>query len=136
MPPLTQAAALQIIDSIAIVLIQAYQLARSRIASAASPVLRMLAERDHYHMELALQRRETEIIRGQRANMPAVDQNMLSASGCVMGNKLMRHHRHPNRLFWPRLGLSSPFPDANPPLGLEIRGDVILVLEWPDGGVR
>lgn len=64
------ATALRVIDAMAIVLCQALQLARARIASAASPVLRMMAERDHAVSEVELLRRELDIFRGQREAMP------------------------------------------------------------------
>ena len=67
MPLFTNATALKVIDAVAIVLSEAYQLARCRIASAASPVLRMMTQRDQSHIELDLLRRELEILRGQRA---------------------------------------------------------------------
>jgi len=47
---------------------QAYQLARARLASAASPVLRMMMRRDHAITEVELLRRENAILRGQREN--------------------------------------------------------------------
>jgi hypothetical protein len=56
---------LRIIDAAAIVLNQSFQLARTRLVSAESPVLRMLAERDHALNELTLLRREVEILRGR-----------------------------------------------------------------------
>jgi transposase InsO family protein len=49
---------------------QAYQLARTRLASAGSPVLRLVVERDHAVTELELLRREIVILRASRAHMP------------------------------------------------------------------
>ena len=46
MPLLSSAAVLRLVDSMAIVLSQAYQLARARLASAASPIVRLLVQRD------------------------------------------------------------------------------------------
>ncbi|MHB1158507.1 MAG: transposase [Phycisphaerales bacterium] len=46
------------------------QLARTRLASSASPVLRMMAERDHALHKLAVRERELEIFWGQRETMP------------------------------------------------------------------
>jgi hypothetical protein len=43
---LSSAAVLSLVDSMAIVLAQAYQLARARLASAASPIMRLLVQRD------------------------------------------------------------------------------------------
>ena len=61
--------AMRIVDSVAIVFSHALQLARVRISSAASPVLRMMTERDHAIGESALLRRELDIFRGQRQAM-------------------------------------------------------------------
>jgi putative transposase len=63
---LSNTAALRIIDSVAIALGQALQLARVRVASLPSPVLGMMAERDHAHGESELLRRELEVFRAQR----------------------------------------------------------------------
>ena len=65
---LSSSTVLRLVDSVAIVLSQAYQLARARLASAASPVLRMMMQRDHAHTETELLRREIAILRGQREN--------------------------------------------------------------------
>jgi len=46
MPLLSPAAVRRLIDSMAIVLSQAYQLARLRLASAGSPIVRLLVQRD------------------------------------------------------------------------------------------
>lgn len=54
----------------AILLAHAYQLARIRLASAASPILRLLLQRDHTLTGLHLMRRELEILRAQRQSMP------------------------------------------------------------------
>ena len=60
MPLFANAAALRILDGVAVLLGQAYQRARCRIASASSPVLRMMAERDEVHVESDLLRRELQ----------------------------------------------------------------------------
>ena len=49
---------------------EAYQLARCRLASAASPVLRLATQRDQIHVEMDLLRRELEILRGARGAVP------------------------------------------------------------------
>jgi putative transposase len=59
-----------LVDSVANILSQAYQLARARLASAASPVLRLLVQRDQTLGELELLRRELDILRAQRESMP------------------------------------------------------------------
>ena len=69
MPLFTNATTLKVIDAVAIVLSEAYQLARCRISSSGSPVLRMMTQRDQSHLELDLLRRELEILRGQRAGL-------------------------------------------------------------------
>ena len=71
MPVFSDATAFRIFDSVAIVMSQAYQLARTRVAACASPVLRLMAQRDHVSWETQLLRRELEILRGQRENLPA-----------------------------------------------------------------
>jgi transposase-like protein len=54
----------------AIVLAQAYQLARARLASAASPIVRLLVQRDQEATEGDLLRRELEVFRAQRESLP------------------------------------------------------------------
>ena len=61
--------ALKIVDSVAIVLSHALQLARARISSSASPVLRMMTQRDHAVGHAGLLQRELDIFRGQRQAM-------------------------------------------------------------------
>lgn len=58
MPLFSNTTALRIIDAMAIVLSQAAQLARTRLASVSSPVMRMMAERDHALSEPELLRSE------------------------------------------------------------------------------
>jgi hypothetical protein len=60
--------ALKIVDSVAIVLSHALQLARARISSSASPVLRMMTQRDHAVGQAAVPPRNS--IRGK--SMPAL----------------------------------------------------------------
>ena len=67
---LSSAAMLRLVDSVAIVLAQAYQLARARLASAASPIVRLLVQRDQEATEGDLLRREVEIVRAQREGLP------------------------------------------------------------------
>jgi hypothetical protein len=43
---LSSATVLRLVDSMAIVLSQAYQLAQARLASAGSPIVRLLVQRD------------------------------------------------------------------------------------------
>ena len=54
---------LRIVDSVAIVLCQAYQLALAKPASAASPVFRAMMERDQFATESELLRRELAVMR-------------------------------------------------------------------------
>ena len=67
---LSSATVLRLVDSMAIVLSQAYQLARARLASAASPILRLVVQRDQAVSEVDLLRREAEIFRTQRESLP------------------------------------------------------------------
>jgi hypothetical protein len=67
--PFSYPAALRIIDHVAVTLGQALMLARSRIASLPSPILQMMAERDHAHSNAELLQRELEVFRAQRENM-------------------------------------------------------------------
>ncbi|HAI11598.1 MAG TPA: hypothetical protein DCM28_07825 [Phycisphaerales bacterium] len=64
---ITSTATLKIIDSVAIVIAQAYQLARCRLASTASPAMQMMMECDELHTEVVWLKRELEILRSQRA---------------------------------------------------------------------
>ncbi len=70
MPLLSSATVLGLVNSMAILLSQAYQLARARLASAGSPVLRLLVQRDQEATEGDLLRREVEIFRAQRGSLP------------------------------------------------------------------
>ena len=67
---LSSATVLSLVDSMAILLSQACQLARARLASAASPIVRLLAQRDQEATEGDLLRREVEIFRAQREGIP------------------------------------------------------------------
>ncbi len=69
MPWFTSTSTLKIIDSVAIVIAQAYQLARCRLASNASSTLRLIMERDELLTEVEWLKRELEILREQRANL-------------------------------------------------------------------
>ena len=66
----SSATVLRLVDSMAILLSQAYQLSRARLASAGSPVLRLLVQRDQETTETDLLRREVEILRAQRGGLP------------------------------------------------------------------
>jgi transposase-like protein len=66
---LSSATVLSLVDSMAILLSQAYQLARARLASAGSPILRLLVQRDQEATEGDLLRRELEIFRAQRESL-------------------------------------------------------------------
>jgi hypothetical protein len=67
---LSSAKVLRLVDSVAIVLCQAYQAARVRIASA-SPPFKLLVQRDHALNQVELLRRELAIMRAQREQIPA-----------------------------------------------------------------
>jgi transposase-like protein len=67
---LSSATVLRLVDSMAILLSQAYQLARERLAYAGSPILRLLVQRDQEGTEGDLLRRELAIFRAQRESLP------------------------------------------------------------------
>jgi len=66
---LSSATVLRLVDSLAVAISQAYQLARVRLAAAASPVLRLLVQRDQAITETELLRREVAILRSQRDSL-------------------------------------------------------------------
>jgi putative transposase len=61
---------LSLIDSIAVLLSQGYQLARIRLASTASPVMRLICQRDHAVTGREHLKRELAILRASRRSMP------------------------------------------------------------------
>ena len=67
--PLDRAAVLSTVDAMAVVLAQAMQTARMRLASAASPLLRLMIQRDHAVTESAFLRRELDILRASRQSL-------------------------------------------------------------------
>jgi transposase InsO family protein len=87
---ISDTAGLRIIDAMAIVFSQALQLARVRIASTASPVLRMVGQRDHAVSEAELLRREVGILRSQRVNVPPHRRHDYSAEQRLVILQLMR----------------------------------------------
>ena len=70
MPLLSSAAMLRLVDSMAILPSQAYQLARARLVSSGSPIPRLLAQRDQEATEVDLLRRDVGILRAQRGELP------------------------------------------------------------------
>ena len=68
--PIASTTALNLVDAMASTLGQAMQLARARLASAASPIIRLVIQRDHEVAESELLRRELDILRAGRENMP------------------------------------------------------------------
>ena len=71
MPTSSNSSALQIIDSIAIAIAQGYILARARLTSHPSPVLRLAAARDAVAWDVALLERELAVFRQERERIPA-----------------------------------------------------------------
>ncbi len=59
----------QIIDAVATLFSRAYMLARARAASCPSPVLRMMARRDHTHWEARMLERELAVFRAHRTRL-------------------------------------------------------------------
>ncbi len=67
---LSRASVLRITDAISTALAAGIQDARTRLASAASPILRLMIQCDHEVTESELLRRELDILRAGRENMP------------------------------------------------------------------
>ena len=67
--PIDPAATLAVVDAMAVVLAQAMQTARIRLSAAASPLLRLMIQRDHAVTESALLRRELDILRASRQGL-------------------------------------------------------------------
>ncbi|MCL2647335.1 MAG: hypothetical protein FWD61_10090 [Phycisphaerales bacterium] len=88
---LSSTTVLHIVDSMAIALGQAYQLARARLASVASPVLRMMMDRDHAVTETELLRREVAILREQRENASPHQRPAYSPAQRIAIVRLVRH---------------------------------------------
>ena len=65
--PFDPVAIAPVVDAMAVVLAQAMQTARTRLSAAATPLLRLMIQRDHAVTESALLRRELEILRTSRA---------------------------------------------------------------------
>ena len=61
--------AASLIGIISNVVAQAYELARQRLASSGSPVLRMMIQRDHAVTDASLSDREMAVLRGSREGM-------------------------------------------------------------------
>ena len=59
----------QLIDTVAIVFSHAYMLARARAASLPSPVLSLIARRDHTHWDARMLERELAVFRGLRTRV-------------------------------------------------------------------
>ncbi len=68
--PFDPATIAPVVDAMAVVLAQAMQVARIRLSSAASPLLRLMIQRDHAVTESAILRRELDVLRTSRAAMP------------------------------------------------------------------
>lgn len=66
---LSSATVLHLVDSMAILLSQAYQLGRARLASAASPIVRLLVQRDQAFTEVDLLRQNVVVLRAQREGL-------------------------------------------------------------------
>lgn len=71
MPWFNNTTYLKMIDSLAVIIAQAYQLARSRLASASSPVMRTVIQRDALFAQIQWLKRELVILRQQRVDCPA-----------------------------------------------------------------
>ena len=71
MPTSSISLTLQFIDAIAIAIAQEYILARARLTSHPSPVLRLAAARDAVAWDAALLERELAVFRKERERIPA-----------------------------------------------------------------
>ena len=71
MPTSSNSPTLQLIDSIAIAIAQGYILARARLTSHPSPILRLAATRDAVAWDAALLERELAIFRQEGERIPA-----------------------------------------------------------------
>ncbi len=67
----TQRSIWRLVDAISVSFMQAYMVARARAFEHPSPMLRMLAQRDHAHSDAVLLERELAIYRSQRQRRPA-----------------------------------------------------------------
>ena len=67
--PFDPAAIAAVVDAMAVVLAQAMQTARTRLSAAATPLLRLMLQRDHAVTESALLRRELDILRASRQSL-------------------------------------------------------------------
>ncbi len=70
MPLLSSATVLRLVDSMAIMLSQSYRLARARLASAGSPILSLLVQRDQEATEVDPLHGGLHILRSQREHLP------------------------------------------------------------------
>ena len=71
MPVWSNSTVLHLIDSIAIAITQGYMLARARLTSHPSPVLRAKALADHLDRDARLLERELAVFRQERERIPA-----------------------------------------------------------------
>ena len=71
MRPWVNSTVLQVIDSIATCIAQGYMLARARLASHPSPVVRLAAARDNAVWDARLLERELAVFRKERERIPA-----------------------------------------------------------------
>ena len=91
----------QIIDTVATVFSRAYMLARARAASLPSPVLRLIARRDHTHWEARMLERELVSLPqsfGLESNLiaaPSIHQNNAWRSSRSCGFEAGRPSRRP-----------------------------------------
>ena len=85
---------LSLVDSMAILLSQACQLARARLASAASPIVRLLAQRDQEATEGDL-----KAIRDCRSSRSRCDWRPDVTDGLALESRRWRHSLTPSKQF-------------------------------------
>ncbi|MHB1768465.1 MAG: hypothetical protein ACYCUV_11525 [Phycisphaerae bacterium] len=89
--PIASTTVLNLVDAMASTLGQAMQLARARLASAASPSMQLMIQREHEVTESELLRRELKILRAGREN-----------AFVPLDNSLLSHAKPQAGRYWPR----------------------------------
>jgi len=101
---LSSVTVLRLVESAAILLSQTYQLARARLASADSPILRLLVRRDQDVTEADLLRREVEILRAQREGLQSHRGSMHKLRMRPAWAPQLRPSERLNYEEWPKIG--------------------------------
>jgi hypothetical protein len=75
MRPWSNSTVLHLIDAVAIAIAQGYMLARARLNSHPSPVVRLASTRDAMAWDAAMLKRELAVFRQERERLPAKQQS-------------------------------------------------------------